>query len=557
MKNIRDLLSRYISGLTWNCLWIFLFIAGFGAFFIGMPKYYDDYMFMVHLRPWFAEQGVEIPENGGNIFKWGIPWDAIFDTWVEHYKEDNIRIPNLLITFFLMFPKWLGSGLMTLLWGWTVISGFKFSAVNWRYSPLVPPAMALWMFFMPWRCYFGAMDYQFNYILSTWMALQLLLWLRRCEIYNNGLSSPQWTRFISGFCFGIVAGMCHEGISVPLAAGLFMLVVCRRIRDVRTYGAICGLIIGAIVLLTVPGMRYREDHLIHSQNLLWVIQNLKMDGVAMWIYTVLLFLTIVRKGWKCLINDRIILFVCVNIIVSLSILFYCGALGRACFWLDFICITGSIYIFRMNFKKCTEKYSATGIIIAIPILMSVYVHQMAVGYYSLKLRKLQQEVMCRYVDNPEGYMFGNILTLDKAPLVCGYLPDSNFVYTAMFNVRWYFNFGQKYWKCCEVIFPEELRYIDGTQGDQVAGDGSVREIAGIYYAPLESVGGRGIADNDYVSLWMDFGKGYVHVGCAANVFRSERDGKEYVWLLPAFDWYVSHFKMIKRIRSTNPDYINN
>lgn len=130
--------------------------------------------------------------------------------------------------------------------------------------------------------------------------------------------------------------------------------------------------------------------------------------------------------------------------------------------------------------------------------------------------------MCRYVDNPEGYMFGNILTLDQIPLVCGYLPDSNFVCTAMFNVRWYFDFGEDYWNSCEVIFPEKLRDMDGTQGVQVAGDGSVREISGMYYAPLESVGGRDIADKDYVSLWMDFGKGYVHVLCGANVFRSER-----------------------------------
>ena len=62
---------------SWNAVWIALFVAGFGFFFIGMPKYYDDYMYMVHLRPWFASQGIDFPENGGDVFRAGIPWRGI------------------------------------------------------------------------------------------------------------------------------------------------------------------------------------------------------------------------------------------------------------------------------------------------------------------------------------------------------------------------------------------------------------------------------------------------------------------------------------------------
>ena len=46
----------------------------------------------------------------------------------------------------------------------------------------------------------------------------------------------------------------------------------------------------------------------------------------------------------------------------------------------------------------------------------------------------------------------------------------------------------------------------------------------------------------------DFGKGWTSAECVYKVFRSESDGKEYVFIKPDFDWYVTHFKRIRRMR---------
>ena len=174
MKNIRDLLSRYISGLTWNCLWIFLFMVGFGVFFIGMPKFMDDYWYMMHLRPWFESQGIVYPENGGNIFKAGIPWEAILDTWYEHYEEDNIRLGNLVAPILLLFPKWIGSGICLACLVYSIIVGLGLTGIDWRNSRLVPVALFLCTFFMPWRDHLGALDYQLNYIVPTAISIGLI-----------------------------------------------------------------------------------------------------------------------------------------------------------------------------------------------------------------------------------------------------------------------------------------------------------------------------------------------------------------------------------------------
>ena len=209
-------MKRLRGMFCWNGLWILLFLVGMGFFFIGMPKYYDDYWYMWHLYPWFETQGILYPENGGNIFSAGIPWQGIFDTWVEHYNEDNIRLPNMLVPVFLLFPKWIGSGLMVLLSGWTIVLVLKVSNIDWHKSPLVPPVIFYWMFMMPWRDYFGALDYQFNYILSSWVALILLTFLHpdgRCA------GKSEWNLKCAGvFLLAFITGICHEGIGVPFAA---------------------------------------------------------------------------------------------------------------------------------------------------------------------------------------------------------------------------------------------------------------------------------------------------------------------------------------------------
>ena len=107
--------------LTGNIVWISLFAIGIGLFFIGMPKYTDDYWYMMHLRPWFESQDIIYPEDGGNILRGGIPFREIWATWSEHYGNDNLRFGNLLAPILLIFPKWVGSGFTLVCLGIAVI----------------------------------------------------------------------------------------------------------------------------------------------------------------------------------------------------------------------------------------------------------------------------------------------------------------------------------------------------------------------------------------------------------------------------------------------------
>ncbi len=163
----------------WGWVLTGLYMAGFMCFFTFMPKCSDDYWYMMFLRPWYAAQGIIDPENGGNIFKAGIPFDAIWETWKNHYDIDNVRLGNLLAPVLLMFPKWLGSGLMGIVWLYVTISAFRVAGIEMRNTLIVGVALVLFYFLLPWRVRMGALDYQLNYIPSSALVLWLFLLLRR------------------------------------------------------------------------------------------------------------------------------------------------------------------------------------------------------------------------------------------------------------------------------------------------------------------------------------------------------------------------------------------
>lgn len=94
-----------------NVVSLIIFVIGLSLFLIVTPKNADDYLYLLHFRDWFTNQGIIFPENGGNIFKAGFPLNESIYSVIEHYKLDNGRLGNIVATFFLILPKWVGSGI--------------------------------------------------------------------------------------------------------------------------------------------------------------------------------------------------------------------------------------------------------------------------------------------------------------------------------------------------------------------------------------------------------------------------------------------------------------
>lgn len=228
-----------------------LFIIGMGVYFIAAPKMHDDYWFMIGLRPWYEAQGMKLPDNGGDIFSYGVPWKGIWQTWEAHYLRDNARLTNIFATVFLILPKWVGSGLMTLLLAWSFILMMRILNMDFR-SRLVPFALIMWACLFPWHDTFGSLVFQFNYVLPGWASLMLLLFLKRRV--EEGRPASSWWVFILSLGIGLI----HEGFSVSLSFSLIALAIFfREWRRPFVFAAAAGLFAGAVALLAVPGMLAR------------------------------------------------------------------------------------------------------------------------------------------------------------------------------------------------------------------------------------------------------------------------------------------------------------
>lgn len=238
--------------LVWNTLWILLFCVGLGYFLIAMPKGLDDYWYSVYLRPWLESHGQLFPEEGVNIFRTGVPWSEIIETWRYHISTDNARLGNMLVVFFLLLPKWVGSGLALFAWVYVMRGSFRLAGIDWRKSAWVPVMLFLWTFFMPWRNGMSSMVYQFNYMFPSALVVLLMEMLFKRE--NS--------RCLSAFIVAFFIGWWHEGFGVPLAIALMALILMdKKCRRARFYSATAGVCAALVLLLAIPSSIHRAGEL--------------------------------------------------------------------------------------------------------------------------------------------------------------------------------------------------------------------------------------------------------------------------------------------------------
>lgn len=542
MRCIGGSVARFRSGyVCWNGLWILLFLIGIGLFCMGMPKYNDDYWYMWYLRPWFDAQGVLIPEDGGNVFRAGIPWTGIWETWNWHYLHDNARLGNFLAPMLLIFPKWVGSGLVTVMMGNIVFMSFRFAGVDWRRSALVPLAIFAWTFGLPWRDHLGVLDYQLNYVFSTWLALLLLGYIQRTKPHVKA-----WTDLLLGFILGFATGLSHEIVGVPVTAGLFMLVIfSKKDRNKRTAVVLSGLIAGIVVLATCPGMWERLETTHFKDRTPWFrIFNLR-DSVPFAMLVVLVLWTAVRRRIRPVFRWNMALFYGSAILMSLFMIYICFFPGRIWFFINVLVIIVFMRLVCLNWNQWFSRYQWWSTSVAILMLGCAYCHLATVDYYSFVFRQSQRRQIAEYLRTRKSFVFGEVLTMNELSPVAGYMPDEGFHVKGLLYVPQYYEKCMKKSTSELAGIPRELRAVTDLSGEAMAG-GPVRRKDGYYFARRECVPERD--EGRGVMFRMDFGNGYMPIYAFVVYFTSEKDGKEYCWIAPYLNWSLFHFSEIRSIQ---------
>ena len=538
--------------LSWNYLWILLFAVGMGFFLIGTPKQVDDYAFMRHLRDWYNAQGITYPEQGGDIFTHGIPVEGMASMMHNGWHNDNIRIANFLATFLLCFPKWVGSGLMLLLFMLTVLKGFKIAGIDVRRSALVPLGLLMWTFLLPWDDNFGSFDFQINYILPAWLGFTLLYRLKHGSDGNIADISLN-------MLLAVMMGISHEGSGLAFAAGLLTLFVCsRRWRRTEVMAAIMLTSAGSLFLLSAPGMVKRGHgiHLdwitaipsqLHNWNDFWI-----SDVFAGTAFIVMTVICLAMRRERFAKESWLTIFTLVSATSAIVIKESSQAGPRMLFWPNAICVVATLQLLRIMAEKRFRRYTLLSGTAAAVSLAVLFTNLALVGYYSLKCRQTMRKIIAERVVDPDAYNFGDTFMTGHIPAICGTRPGNCFASTAMLSVEDYYGIWDAKADRTWFIIPAQLEYVTAGKGRDVSGGQGVREIDGFFYMPLDEdlymkhYTGY-VSVPSYAPCMIDFGDGPEPWHVRMYKFKSKGDGKMYVWCMIRTNWYTSCFKKVRSV----------
>lgn len=308
-----------------------LLVAGYCIMFMLYPRFNDDL--------WYLSNSTGAPGS----------WEYFRTTLmncVDHWNWDTGRLCNVVSAPFLsLLPKWVYA-VVTAVWLWAIcMIGPKLARVSYSSA-----GAAAWIccvaFVFPWLDYMFGIVYSINYVWALGIVM-LALWL----LEKTG-RVPMWALALLFF----VAGWWHEGMSVPLLAGLMTYGILRKGRPSVRYRAACiALAAGIAVVVLLPAFWHqvgeRENNLFKST--LWeTLANLVAFNCMYYVYVVLLIVAsaLRRTRTRLLANKRegMALTLAILALGTVSTLIYLRYFNgpRTGAFSQMICALGIIYLLK-------------------------------------------------------------------------------------------------------------------------------------------------------------------------------------------------------------------
>lgn len=512
------------KNISWNWIWLALFTVGFGIFFMVTPKCFDDLWYSQSLKDWYIAQNEYNPNNGGNIYKYGIPWEAIVETIHSHYSGDNVRLGNMLAPFALLFPKWFGSLFTLISMIFAVIGSFKLANIVINKSWLVGIGLALWILTPIWYESMGCLVFQYNYVIPSALSLWFIYMIRK---------QPKGTfYFIFFILLSIVTALWHEGFTMPLCVGLVTLLIFYS-KSRNKWVIISALIMMAGLIWHFAGTStmskathgfygFKPQRLIHS---LWYHR-------AMWIMFVVLFYYIIKEGIRNFYKDSFLIFLFITIMASFGITYIIES-NRAAWLADILSIVMILYILRILDKRTLGYKGWRGWIAGILLICAGF-ELGAADVHTIRFAQEYPYLIKNAVQNPEKTQFSKVVdypwkSLPFLQMVCAY----EFMWPR-FNDSNYWLLDKKYENNNLItlkIVPEGLRYFTPDEATPLKGDLGFMKYGKYLVAPTDWDECFWIVHTNIDYGWFK-AKNRV-VSCTP--FISEADGKRYVYAYPLFN----------------------
>lgn len=188
--------------------------AAYAAYSWLCPLMTDDFNFWVQYRT----------ASGGSLSPdWAALWAYVRGVWLG----ENGRLANMLCApAVLWVPRWLWSACVAAMMVAIYLLSARIARGSWRFSPLL--LAAVWVagvVLLPWHDDVSLIpvDIALNYLLSALLLLIVVLGGWRVGRRRVGL-----LRYVALLVAGFMAGMCHEGESLPLLAAMSVVAVIGR-----------------------------------------------------------------------------------------------------------------------------------------------------------------------------------------------------------------------------------------------------------------------------------------------------------------------------------------
>lgn len=497
-----------------------LFIVSLGFSFVCMPRYTDDLWYAFELHDYLEGE------------QYGFPFTEIANTWKHHFLNDNARLSNIVFVPFLLLPKWVGSILATLLFGYAVFGMLKLCGVGTDSARnLFPVSVVLFLlaFAMPWYDSMGSENLQFNYLISMGLAVAAL----------SAFFSGKKMFWPIAFLLGLLLGLWHEGFGVPLLCGIGVYAVVRRkIIKASQVALLIGLLGGCVCLMSCPvffDRAYDREHI-------WTLGHLMFIAVSHIAVFVLVLSVVVAAAMKRLhiLNQPVPVVLLVSIVVSLAIHVYATRTPRTGMWAEFASIFMSAYVIA-NLMPHRRKLVLS--VAACILLALTAAHQWLMDIHSVRIGRQFSEAVERYATSADGTVFVDFTTEYDSPLLAWYSPDFTLFTSAPSRLMTGYYYRRD---DCDVNefkpVPTALEYISAESGRPVAGNSGIRINGSHLFMPCDSL------NSGEFRATIDFG--YKTVSDCRLIyipFVSKKDGQRYAYLYPWRRIIEMRFGSIRRI----------
>lgn len=478
----------------------------------AMPRYNDDFWYSFNIFPW-----IDGPASG-------FPWDEIVATWKEHYQIDNGRLGNVVEVPLLLLPKWVTVLFCTACFSGSLALAMKIENLPIRRGALLPVALALLAYTLPWSDSMGAQDYMLNYIVPPFLAMAC------AYIYFKPApragKATAWLRYAGVLLLALITGAWHEGFSAPLFGAFIVLAFFRKEnRKPENLIMTVGLLMGIIYLATTPGSSHRAADIAS-----WRTSYLQSFVAVSYLDPMffVMVLTVVAawiaKGWRRLIKmEGTLLFIGIAI-ESFCIHCLTTTTPRTGWFVTFSSCMAVCSLGAELFPSLRADHKAGSIVLKAVASLLAVLNLAMMDFYCMQLAREFRIVEESIRRNPHKTVFQNIPPLREIP----WPVRSSLEYNMLVNSWNIYSIKRLYAPDVDItVIPAALKDADPSNSRIIPGSAGMMERDGFLFIPANEED----SIRKEIKARIDFGPFAETFRFSAIPFRTEKDGRPYYYLV--------------------------